>query len=55
MDFMILQKWCHENYMVLNLGKFHHAVIGGNNPFHKIIMNNNEIVSSYKEKLLGIF
>ena len=52
---MILQKWCHENYMVLNPGKFHHTVIGGNNSFHKIIMNNNEIVSSYKEKLLGIF
>ena len=28
MDFMILHKWFHENYMVLNPGKCHYIVIG---------------------------
>ena len=29
-------------------------VIGDNEPFNKIILNNNEIASSNEEKLLGI-
>ena len=53
-DFMILQKWFHENHMVLNAGKRHHIVIGDDDPSHKIILNNNEIASSNEEKLLGI-
>ena len=54
MDFMILHKWFHENHMVLNPGKCHYIVIGADDPFHKIILNNNEIASSNEEKLLGI-
>ena len=37
--------------MVLNSGKCHYIVIGDNGPSHKIISNNNEIASSYEEKL----
>ena len=29
-------------------------MIGDNDPYHKIILNNNEIASSKEEKLLGI-
>ena len=54
MYFMILPKWFHENYMILNPGKFHGIVIGDNDPSHKITLNNNEIASSNDEKLLGI-
>ena len=51
---MILQKWFHENHMVLNPGKCHYIVIGDNDPFYKIILNNNEVSGSNEEKLLGI-
>ena len=51
---MILHKWFHENHMVLNPGKCHYIVIGGDDPIHKTIFNNNEIASSSEEKLLGI-
>ena len=54
MDFMILHKWFRENQMVLNPGKCHYIVIGDNDPSNKITLNNNEIASSNKEKLLGI-
>ena len=54
MDFMILHKWFHENYMVLNAGKCRYIVIGDDDPTHKIILNNNEIASCNVEKLLGI-
>ena len=54
MDFMILQKWFHENHLVLNPDKCHFIVIGDDDPNQKIILNNNEIVSSNEEKLLGI-
>ena len=54
MDFMILHKWFHENHMVLNPDKCHFIVIGDHDPNQKIILNNNEIVSSNEEKLLGI-
>ena len=40
--------------MVLNPGTCHYIVIGGDDPSHKIILNNNEIASSNEEKLLGI-
>ena len=53
MDFMILDKWFHENHMALNPGKCHYIVIGDNDPSH-IILNKNEIVSSNEEKLLSI-
>ena len=36
MDFMILQKWIHENHMVLNPDKCLYIVIGGDDPTHKI-------------------
>ena len=51
---MILYKWFHENYMVLNAGKYHYIVVVDDNLSHKIILNNNEIASSNEEKLLGI-
>ena len=38
MDFMILHKWFHENYMVLNPGKCHYIVIGDDDPIHKIVL-----------------
>ena len=51
MNFMILHKWFHGNHMVLNLCKCHYIVIGDDNFSHKIILNNNEISGSNKEKL----
>ena len=51
---MILHKWFQENHMVLNPGKCHCIVIGNNDLSYKTILNNNEIASSNKEKLLGI-
>ena len=54
MDFLILRKWFHENHMILNPGKCHDIVIGGDEPTRKIILNNNEIASSNEEKRLGI-
>ena len=55
MDFLILRKWFHENHMALNPGKYHYVMIGGDDPTHKIILNNNEIASSNEEKLLVCF
>ena len=55
MDFMILQKWFHENHMVLNPGKCHYIVIGDDDPAQKIIFNNNEIASSNEENFLVSF
>ena len=40
--------------MVLNTGKCHYTVIGTDDLSHKIILNNNKIARSNKEKLLGI-
>ena len=40
--------------MVLKKGKCHYIVIGDNDPSYKIILNNNEIRSSYEETFLGI-
>ena len=54
LDFMISHKWFRENYMVLNPGTCHYIVIGDNDPSHKIIWNNKQIVRSNEEKLLGI-
>ena len=54
MDFMILQKWFYENHIVLNPGKCHYIVIDDNDPFYKMILNNNEISGSNEEKLSGI-
>ena len=55
MDFMILHKWFHENYMVLNPGKCHYIVMGDDDPTEKkIFLNNDEIASSNKENLIGI-
>ena len=54
MDFMFLHKRFHENHIVLNPGKRHLIVIGDNDPYHKMILNNNEFTSSNEEKLLGI-
>ena len=54
MDSMILHKWFHENRIVLYPGKCHYIVIGDDDPIHKVILNNNEIASSNKKKLLGI-
>ena len=54
MDFMISHKWFHENHRVLNPGRCHYITIGDDDPFHKIILNNNQIASSNKGKLLGI-
>ena len=54
MDFMILNKWFHENHMLLNPDKCHYVVIGADEPNQKIILNNNEIASSNEVKLLGI-
>ena len=53
-DFVILHKLFPENYILLNPGKCHYIVIGGDDSTHKIILNNNEIASSNEEKLLGI-
>ena len=40
--------------MVLIPDKCHYIVIGDGDPTQKIILNNNEIASSNKKKLLGI-
>ena len=53
MDFRTLHKWFHEHHIVLNPGKCHYIVIGGDDPTHKIILNNNEIANSNEKKLLG--
>ena len=54
MDFMILQKWFHENHMVLNPDKCHYTGIGDYDPIQKIFLNNDQIASSNDEKLIGI-
>ena len=54
MDFIILRKWFHENGMVLNPDKCRCIVIGDDEFFHKICLDNNNIASSNEEKLLGI-
>ena len=54
MDFMNLPKQFHENQVALKPGKCHYVLISDDDPSHKIILNNNEIASSNKEKLLGI-
>ena len=54
MDFMISQKWFHENHIVLNPGKCHYIVIGYNDPSHNIMLNNHETASSNEEKRLRI-
>ena len=51
---MILHNWFHENHVVLNPGKCHYIVMSDKDPSHKIILNNNEIVTSNEEKILGI-
>ena len=53
-DFVIFHKLFPENYILLNPGKCHYFVIGGDDPTHRIILNNNEIASSNEEKILGI-
>ena len=53
MAFMILNKQFYENHMVLNPGKCHYIVISDNDPSHKIVLNNNDLASFNKEKLLG--
>ena len=45
-DFVIFHKLFPENYILLNPGKCHYFVIGGDDPTHRIILNNNEIASS---------
>ena len=55
MDFMILHQWFQENHMTLNLGKCHYIVIVSRNLPHKIMLNNNKIISFNEEKLLSIF
>ena len=40
--------------MELNPGKCHYIAIGDTDPSHKIILNNNDVSSSNKEKRLGI-
>ena len=53
MDFMILHKWFHDNYVVINPGKYHYIVIGDDGPTHKIILNANQIaiaIVSMKKK-----
>ena len=54
MDFLILHKWFHESHMVLNPDKCHYIVIDDDDPFHKMILNNDEIASSNEKILLGI-
>ena len=53
MDFMIINKWFHENHMTINLEKCHIVVIKSKTPLHKIMLHGNDITSSYEEKLLG--
>ena len=50
MVFMILHEWFHENHMVLNHDKCHYIVSSDDDPYHKIILNNNEIASFNEEK-----
>ena len=49
MNFMILRKSFYENNIVVNFGKCHYIVISYDDPFHKIIFNNNEIASSIEK------
>ena len=42
LEFIILHKWFHDNYMVLNPGKCLYIVIGVNDPSHKINLNNKK-------------
>ena len=44
MDFMILHKWFHENFMTLNPEKCDYMVIGSTDPPYKkllVLMNKN--------------
>ena len=54
MDFIILDKWFHENHMVLNLGKCQYIVIDDDGSSHQIISINNKIASSNEYNFLGI-
>ena len=49
MNFMILRKSFYENNIAVNFGKCHYIVISGDDPFHNIIFNNNEIASSIEK------
>ena len=54
MNFMILRKSFYESNIVVNFGKCHYIAISDDDPFHKIIFNNNEIASSI-EKSFQVF
>ena len=54
MDFIILDKWFHENHMVLNLGRCQYIVIDDDGSSHQIISINNKTASSNEYNFLGI-
>ena len=46
-DFVIVYKLFPENYILLNLGKCHYIVIGGDDPTHKIILITSSLLIEY--------
>ena len=54
-DFMHLQKWFHDNYIVLNPGKCYYRTFGLNTTKNEFILEDGTIVTSAKEhEVLGI-
>ena len=53
-DFSILQKWFHNNFLVLNPGKCHFMLLGAKNISPDFICNGIIIKHSTSEKLLGV-
>ena len=53
-NFLIMQKWFHENHMVLNPGKYRYLVLGNRSNSDTINLNGTKQASSSYEKFLGI-
>ena len=51
-NFLIMQKWFHENHMVLNLGKCHYLVLGKRSNSDTINLNGTKLASSSYENYL---
>ena len=54
-NFMYLQKWFHDNYMVLNPGKCYYMIFGLNTTKNEFALEDGTIVPSAEEHVvLGI-
>ena len=55
LDFIYLQKWLHDNYMILNPGKFYHMAFDLNATKNEFVYKDGTIVVSAEEHVvLGI-